>query len=145
MMKALPERSLSIMAQFILGLVFLYSGLLKISRQEEFLLLIKSSGLSSSLAEGILLRALPWLEFAIGSMLVLGLYVEKVAGLAVILLVSCAIAIGITATKGIVLNSGRFSLNLEVGNKMSAVWGIIREIGLALIGLYVIRGRKAHF
>lgn len=141
-MKQSVELGTRILLQLVLGFVFLYAGLQKISHQNEFLLIVKNYQLIPLNLERIFSLVLPWMEFTIGSMLVLGIYVKQAALIAILVLVTFSMVIGINIIRGISFSCGCFSLSLEKGSEFSSLWWIMRDLALAGIGVYIYGGKR---
>lgn len=109
------------------------------SHPNDFLLIIENYQLLPSNAEKILTYILPWLEFAVGSMFVLGIYVRPAAIITISMLLVFSLIIAVNVIRGISFSCGCFSLSLDKGGKMSAVWWIVRDIVLAIIAAFIYK------
>ena len=138
-MKPLIEFRIAMVFQFLLGFLFLYSGIQKISNPDDFLLIIENYHLLPPTAENIVTYLLPWLEFAVGSMFVLGIYVRPAAIILISMLLTFSLIIAVNVIRGISFSCGCFSLSLDKGGKMSAFWWIGRDIVLAIVAAFVYK------
>jgi uncharacterized membrane protein YphA (DoxX/SURF4 family) len=136
-------RWMGLVARLIVGVVWLWAGLLKVTEPEASVTAVRAYQLlPTTVADGIG-RVLPMLEVVVGVCLVLGL-LTRVAGV-VSALLQLAFIIGIASVwaRGISINCGCFG---DGGPDPDAIskypWEISRDIGLLLLSLLIAWVRR---
>jgi len=143
MKMAISSIGVSRFMQYILGGVFIFSGLQKISNLNGFLLVVKNYKLLPASAENWIAIILPWIEFIIGSLLLLGIYIRHSALSAFMILILFILVITINIVRGIEFSCGCFSLSLEKSNKITTIGWLLRDFILLLMSGYVYwNGKK---
>jgi len=101
---------LAVLFRFIVGGIFLVSGLAKIADPVRFLLTLREFQLLPGMLESFLAVYLPWLEFLLGLCIVLGILHRTSALLIAGLNGFFIVAIGSVMARGIVVDCGCFGL-----------------------------------
>jgi uncharacterized membrane protein YphA (DoxX/SURF4 family) len=132
----------SMIFQFILGIVFIFSGLKKIANPDAFLIIVHNYRLLPNEVANILAKTLPWIEFIFGSLMLLGIYVKQSAFAISLLLFIFIFAISINVLRGIDFSCGCFSLDMAKSSRTNAVWWIFRDIILLMFGTLIFFSQK---
>lgn len=111
---------------------------------DAFLAIVRNYKLLPAGAENIVALSLPWIEFILGSFLILGFLVRQSAIAVSFLLLVFIVAILVNTLRGVNFSCGCFSLSLEKTNRTSAIWWIIRDIGLIFSGLTLVICQRAY-
>jgi uncharacterized membrane protein YphA (DoxX/SURF4 family) len=132
---------LAVLFRFVVGGIFLISGLAKIADPVRFLLTLREFQLLPGALESFLAVCLPWLEFLLGMCMVLGI-LHRTASLMIAGLNGFfIIAIGSVMARGIVVDCGCFGLLADVLHLPDLADGkaIIRNLVLMGMCLQVFR------
>lgn len=132
---------LAVLFRFVVGGIFLISGLAKIADPVRFLLTLREFQLLPGTLESFLAVCLPWLEFLLGMCMVLGI-LHRTASLMIAGLNGFFIvAIGSVMARGIVVDCGCFGLLADVLHLPDLADGkaIIRNLVLMGMCLHVFR------
>lgn len=135
----------AVVLQFILGFLFIYSGLQKLSDTDTFLIIVKGYRLIPVSLTSLMAYVLPWIEFGLGSMLFLGLFIRFSALSLGSLLSVFIIAIAANLIRGIDFSCGCFSLDLAKNSAQKAVLWLARDAALLItccIILYLERSSR---
>ena len=135
MKKVLSNKYLLLIFRIILGLIFIYSGILKIIDVQGFSDSIFNYKLLPDLIVNILAVLLPWIELTAGLLLTLGICVKENAFIINILLAVFIIAITINLLRGLDINCGCFGT--ENGTKIGFTKLIENSI-LFCIGIFLM-------
>ena len=106
--KILSNQYLLILLRIILGLVFIYSGFVKIIDTSGFSNSIYNYKLMPDLLINFLAIVLPWIELIAGLLLILGITIKENALIINSLLIVFIIAIVINLFRGLDINCGCF-------------------------------------
>jgi hypothetical protein len=142
MKRILNKRKLLLFFQLILGFVFLFSGLKKIVNPGAFVEIVRNYKLLPDWGVNIFATVLPWMEFTLGSVMMLGLYIKQSAIAIVLLLLMFISAILINVLRGLDFSCGCFSLVPAKGSRVAALWWIFRDIVLLGFGILVYRNEN---
>jgi uncharacterized membrane protein YphA (DoxX/SURF4 family) len=134
---------LSVFVQLALGLIFVYSGFSKIMNMDAFLTIVRNYELLPADAEKIVAFSVPWIEFILGSFLLLGIIIKKSAIALSFLLIVFMIAMLVNIFRGNDFSCGCFSLSLEKRSGTPAMWWIVRDIGILLFCSILIINKRA--
>jgi putative oxidoreductase len=134
-------------SRWLLGGIFILSGLAKITDPERFLLTLREFRLLSKGMEIILVLYLPWLEFVLGLSLFVGILYRTSALLVAGLNALFAIAIGSLLARGIEVDCGCFGLVADVLHLPDmADWKAIgRNLFFIGMALFIARSEKSIF
>jgi uncharacterized membrane protein YphA (DoxX/SURF4 family) len=145
-MRKLNERFqpvITLLARLILGGVLLVAGGLKVFKPAESANAVAAYKLMPTELAHLIGYALPWLEVAIGLLLIIGLLVRPAAVLSGLIMIVFIGAIASVWARGMLIDCGCFggggeidpSLASEV--RMNYLIEIMRDLGLALVALYL--------
>jgi uncharacterized membrane protein YphA (DoxX/SURF4 family) len=145
-MRKLNERFqpvVTLLARLILGGVLLVAGGLKVFKPAESANAVAAYKLMPTELAHLIGYALPWLEVAIGLLLIIGLLVRPAAVLSGLIMIVFIGAIASVWARGMLIDCGCFggggeidpSLASEV--RMNYFIEIMRDLGLALAALYL--------
>jgi uncharacterized membrane protein YphA (DoxX/SURF4 family) len=145
-MKKLNDRFqpvITLLARLILGGVLLVAGGLKVFKPTESANAVAAYKLMPSELAHLIGYALPWLEVAIGLLLIIGFMVRPAAVLSGLIMIVFIGAIASVWARGMLIDCGCFggggeidpSLASEV--RMDYFIEIMRDLGLALAALYL--------
>jgi uncharacterized membrane protein YphA (DoxX/SURF4 family) len=145
-MRKLNERFqpvVTLLARLILGGVLLVAGGLKVFKPAESANAVAAYKLMPTELAHLIGYALPWLEVAIGLLLITGLLVRPAAVLSGLIMIVFIGAIASVWARGMLIDCGCFggggeidpSLASEV--RMNYFIEIMRDLGLALAALYL--------
>ncbi len=132
-----------LLARLVVGGVWLWAGLLKISDPEASVTAVRGYQLLPAGVAEVVGRSLPTIEVALGAVLVLGLF-HRAAG-AVSALLQLAFVVGIASVwaRGIAINCGCFG---DGGPNPDAFgqypWEIARDTGLLAASLLLVLLRR---
>jgi uncharacterized membrane protein YphA (DoxX/SURF4 family) len=145
-MRKLNERFqpvITLLARLILGGVLLAAGGLKVFKPTESANAVAAYKLMPTELAHLIGYALPWLEVAIGLLLIIGFMVRPAAVLSGLIMIVFIGAIASVWARGMLIDCGCFggggeidpSLASEV--RMNYFIEIMRDLGLALTALYL--------
>ena len=125
--------------RWILGLIFIWTGTVKILNPEDFL--VSLYGYEVALPE-IVLRlttvVLPWVELLCGLAILFGIWIESVLLLLSSLLVVFILATGQAWARGLEISCGCFGTSLEETTFLGSVsFAFFRAIVLLIVALYL--------
>ena len=98
----------SLLFRILLGLIFLFAGIAKISDPVRFIFTLREFNLFSEAVIPFMALYLPWLEFILGLFLILGLLYRASAFLLACLNTMFAIAILTVVVRGMEIDCGCF-------------------------------------
>jgi uncharacterized membrane protein YphA (DoxX/SURF4 family) len=126
-----------LLLRIALGLLFIWSGAQKILLPHEFLVSVSAYEMLGPGLSLFVAAVLPWLELAIGILLVSGAFVAGALTITIALLAGFAGAVSIALYKGLSISCGCFTLASEP-SPMSG-WTLLRTLlVLAIaIGLFI--------
>jgi putative oxidoreductase len=136
----LGNRLLQVLARLILGGVFIYAGLSKIGSSAEFARIVANYGILPESLAVYFAFVLPWIETALGLLLVIGLGIKKAALALSLLLVVFAAAVLIRSLSGAAGGCGCFSLKSSGADSIFLIIG--RDLGLLACGVYLFFSAK---
>jgi uncharacterized membrane protein YphA (DoxX/SURF4 family) len=116
-------RKLELPARLLLGGVLLYAGFSKLNDGWRFAEAIANYRLLPAQANQILALTLPWLEVALGLLLILGLWLRAAAGLSALLFFAFAAAVAAALARNLDISCGCFGTGgaSQVGIKTLAL------------------------
>jgi putative oxidoreductase len=106
--KSLGHRYLLFFTRLVLGFIFVYASIEKISQPEEFARAIANYHLLPTAAVNLAAVILPWVELLVGLFLILGLLTRASSLLTISLLGLFTIAIAISLARGLDISCGCF-------------------------------------
>jgi len=137
----LGSRLLQVLARLILGGVFIYAGLSKIGSPAEFARIVANYRILPESLAVYFAFVLPWIETALGLLLVIGLGVRKTALALSSLLVVFAAAVLIKFLSGAAGGCGCFSVKSSGADSIFLIIG--RDLGLLACGAYLFFSRPS--
>ncbi len=108
MTKFLTNKYLLFAIRLILGALFIYSALTKITDVEYFAKSLYNYRLLPEETLNFFALIIPWLEFVVGLLLIAGIYVRESALLGTILMIIFIAAVGIALARGLDIECGCF-------------------------------------
>jgi len=104
------KRSIITASRYVLGLVFIYASIEKIAFPGEFTAIIKEYRLIPEQYAPVVAYILPWLEIALGILLIAGLFIKESAAVISGLLLVFMISLIMKSRDGFVDNCGCFGI-----------------------------------
>jgi putative oxidoreductase len=136
MVKLLTSPLLSAIFRWILGLVFIYAGIHKITDPAAFSEAIYNYKLFPEILINPLAVWLPWLELLAGLSLIAGIWIKGGALILSVLSLAFAVAVGTALFRGLDISCGCFSLN-ESGERIQWTY-IAQDLGLLVMGIQIL-------
>ena len=134
---------ITLLFRLILGGVLFVAGAVKVSDPYGSATSVRAYQMLPVDLANLLGFTLPFIEIVIGAFLIAGVWVRVMASAGAILMVAFIIAIGQAWARGISLDCGCFGkgglLDTEELPTLSYTLEILRDIGLAAIGIYLYR------
>jgi len=138
MKKAQPW--IGLLARLILGGVLLVAGYLKAFSPDKSMMAVRAYELLPIWLANVLGIILPWLEIGAGLLLILGVAVRYASIFGSALMVLFIIAIAQAWARGLSIDCGCFGGGGTIDpSKTKYLEEILRDTGLALLGLYLLR------
>ena len=138
MKKAQPW--IGLLARLGLGGVLLYAGYLKAFSPEKSMMAVRAYALLPIWLANIFGIVLPWLEIGAGVLLIIGLAVRYMAIFGSTLMIAFVIAISQAWARGLSIDCGCFGDGGAIDpSQTKYLETILRDIGFALLGFYLIR------
>ncbi|MFZ3121875.1 MAG: MauE/DoxX family redox-associated membrane protein [Thermodesulfovibrionales bacterium] len=134
----------SLLFRILLGLIFLFAGLAKISDPVRFMLTLREFGLFPETVIPFLTLYLPWLEFVLGLFLMIGLLYRPSAFLLACLNTLFGIAILTVIVRGMEIDCGCFGLLADILKipDMADMKAVIRNIIFIGMCLYIFFAKR---
>jgi uncharacterized membrane protein YphA (DoxX/SURF4 family) len=138
MKKAQPW--IGLLARLGLGGVLLYAGYLKAFTPDKSMMAVRAYELLPIWLANAFGIILPWLEMGAGLLLIIGVAVRYAAIFGAVLMVAFIIAIAQAWARGLSIDCGCFGDGGAVDpSETKYLESILRDIGFALLGFYLIR------
>jgi uncharacterized membrane protein YphA (DoxX/SURF4 family) len=138
MKKAQPW--IGLLARLILGGVLLVAGYLKAFSPDKSMMAVRAYELLPIWLANVLGIILPWLEIGAGLLLILGVAIRYASIFGSALMVLFIIAIAQAWARGLSIDCGCFGGGGTIDpSKTKYLEEILRDTGLALLGLYLLR------
>ena len=138
MKKAQPW--IGLLARVGLGGVLLYAGYLKAFTPDKSMMAVRAYELLPIWLANAFGIILPWLEMGAGLLLIVGVAVRYAAIFGAVLMVAFIIAIAQAWARGLSIDCGCFGDGGAVDpSETKYLESILRDIGFALLGFYLIR------
>jgi uncharacterized membrane protein YphA (DoxX/SURF4 family) len=135
--KLLASPLLQVLARLVLGGIFIYASLDKISQPQQFARVLESYKILPLALISLPALILPWVELFAGICLVSGLCVRSAAMLLSALLVFFILALGVNVIRGITrISCGCFSNS--IGDSENIYVLIVRDLLIMIPGLLII-------
>jgi putative oxidoreductase len=132
----LSNKYLLLLFRIILGFVFIYAGILKISDPAGFSDSINNYKLLPLSFVNFFAITLPWVEFVAGLFLIFGVSVKENSFIISVMLIVFLLAIGISLIRGLNIECGCFgtSSGTEVG-----LFKLVENLILLIISYFLIK------
>lgn len=144
MKKYLPW--LGLLARLVLGGVLLLAGYLKAFTPDKSQMAVRAYEILPIPVANFLGIILPWLEIGAGLLLIVGLGIRYVSIFGTVLMLIFVIAISQAWARGLSIDCGCFGGGGKVApGETKYVSEILRDLGLAALGIYLIRYPKTRF
>jgi uncharacterized membrane protein YphA (DoxX/SURF4 family) len=138
MKKAQPW--IGLLVRLGLGGVLLYAGYLKAFTPDKSMMAVRAYELLPIWLANAFGIILPWLEMGAGLLLIVGIAVRYAAIFGAVLMVAFIIAIAQAWARGLSIDCGCFGDGGAVDpSETKYLESILRDIGFALLGFYLIR------
>ncbi len=136
LISVVTDKRVVLLFRLILGVTFIYASLDKIAHPEQFARIVYNYKILPQFLINIFAVTLPWVEFIVGFLLILGIFTESASTLACFLFVIFIIVTSINIFRGIDLNCGCFSTD-PAGKKEGATL-LIKDFIFLYLGIMVI-------
>ena len=144
-MKYLLTGPIILFARVVLGGVFIFASLDKISNPEAFATAISNYHVLPFGLENLLALILPWLEFLAGVCIIAGIMVDGAAIMIIIMNIVFIVAISQALARGISIECGCFSVSSpETGDNIGLIT-IIRDFGYLILAFLVFYRQQKQF
>ena len=144
-MKYLLTGPIILFARVVLGGVFIFASLDKISNPEAFATAISNYHVLPFGLENLLALILPWLEFLAGVCIIAGIMVDGAAIMIIIMNIVFILAISQALARGISIECGCFSVSSpETGDNIGLIT-IIRDFGYLILAFLVFYRQQKQF
>jgi len=138
MKKAQPW--IGLLVRLGLGGVLLYAGYLKAFTPDKSMMAVRAYELLPIWLANIFGVVLPWLEIGAGVLLIIGIAIRYVAIFGSALMITFVIAISQAWARGLSIDCGCFGDGGAIDpSQTKYLETILRDIGFALLGFYLIR------
>ena len=137
----------SLLFRILLGLIFLFAGIAKISDPVRFIFTLREFNLFSEAVIPFMALYLPWLEFILGLFLILGLLYRASAFLLACLNTMFAIAILTVVVRGMEIDCGCFGMLADILKipDSADIKAVIRNVIFIGISVYIFIVKKTLF
>ena len=137
---------IGLLARLILGGVLLIAGYLKAFSPDKSMMAVRAYELLPIWLANVLGIVLPWLEIGAGLLLIIGVAIRYAAIFGYFLLAIFIIAIAQAWARGLSIDCGCFGGGGTIDpSKTKYLEEILRDTGLALLGLYLLRYPVSKF
>jgi len=128
-----------LLARLGLASIWLISGILKAADPRQTLVAVRGYRIFPESLVGVVAAALPYLEIALGLLLLVGLATRLAAVLAAVVLVAFIAGVISAAARGLSIDCGCFGGGGDVGAGQTAYTAeILRDVGFLLLAGYLI-------
>jgi putative oxidoreductase len=134
--KILNNKYLLLIIRLVLGFIFIYAAVTKISDPEGFSQAIYNYKLLPLFLVNIFAILLPWIELSAGVLLIFGISVKENSAIISGLLIVFIIAVLISLFRGLDINCGCFG---TVNGSKVGLQKILENIGLLVLGFILIK------
>ena len=127
-----------LLARLTLAAVLLVSGAIKATDARETLVAVRAYQLVPESMVGLVAAVMPYLELALGLLLLVGLATRLAAVLSAVVLVIFIAAVASAAARGLSIDCGCFGGGGEVEPGQTAYTAeILRDVGLLVLAVYL--------
>lgn len=140
-----PRYLINFLVRCVLGAVFLYAGIGKIIHPEVFGQAIYRYQLLPDLLVSLTAIILPWVELALGLLLIFGLWIPGTVFLCNVLLAVFLGLLVVTIMRGMDIDCGCFVVSREPESQTSLWWEVLRDAvfqGLAIYLFFQTKGGR---
>jgi uncharacterized membrane protein YphA (DoxX/SURF4 family) len=130
------NKYLLLLLRLLLGFVFIYAAVAKISDPLSFSKAIYNYKLMPDVFINFLALSISWIELVAGVLLLFGISVKENSAILSGLLLVFIFAIGISVARGLNIDCGCFG---TAGGTKVGILKILENIGLLLVGLVLIK------
>lgn len=131
---------LSVVARCVVGVVWVFAGLLKLSDPAQSVRAVRAYEILPETLVPSVGYALPALEVAVGVLMIAGLGLRVVSSVSLLLLVAFVVGIASAWARGLRIECGCFGGGGQVANATSSYpWDIARDIGLGALSALLAR------
>ncbi len=141
--KILHNDYLALVLRVFMGVVFVYASVDKIVEPSQFARIIYNYHLLPGSLINLLAILMPWVEIICGIALIFGIQKKGSLLLINLMLVVFMVAIGINLLRNVDLECGCFSVSSK--SKSHALGLLLRDVGLLVIGIYLMINRSVRF
>lgn len=141
--KFLHNDYFSLIVRLVVGLIFIYASIDKISNSAQFARIIYNYHLLPGELVNLWALTLPWVEMICGILLVAGIYKEGSVLILNVLVLTFILAVGINLFRGVDLECGCFTVSSRA--KGSTLNLLMRDIGLLVLTIYLFFNRSRRF
>ena len=135
MLKKIADNAFAVLlARLILGFMFILVGVGKIAGAEHFAKEIGNYRMLPEMLVNIMAITLPWIELAVGIMILYGIRLKANAALAAGLLLVFIIAVGTAWGRGLNINCGCYS---NIAQQTVGLPKILENLGLMLLAAII--------
>ena len=134
-----------LLARLILGGIFIFASLDKISNPDAFAMAIGNYHVMPFGLENLLALILPWLELLSGIFIIAGIMVDGAAIMIIMMNMLFIIAISQALARGISIECGCFSVSSSGEGDNIGLITVIRDIGYLTLAFLVFYRQKYQF
>lgn len=134
---------LALAARLYLGVVFLMACVHKIAHPDVFALDIAAYDFLPTALVNAFALTLPWVELAVGLMLVVGFRVRAAALLVAVMMLAFIIALASALARNLDLSCGCFAPGVGEADPISG-WTLVRDTTWLVLALYVLAFDRAR-
>jgi uncharacterized membrane protein YphA (DoxX/SURF4 family) len=145
MLKRLDKKlAVALLARMLLGGVFIYAGVDKILRPDDFAGAVANYRILPDLLVNLVAVTLPLLELFLGGFLILGIWVPGAALTCNVLLGIFSLALAFNLLRGLDIDCGCFRISLEGAPRASMMMSLLRDCALLGLGIYLLSQQLAE-
>lgn len=124
------------LARIILGLIFVYSGVVKIAEAQLFVMAVENYRLLPDFLAPFMAVILPWVELVAGVILLGGVRALPAVTLINLMLLVFIAALSISYARGLNIDCGCFNVNIT-DSKHSLLEAIWRDLAFLTLGVWI--------
>jgi hypothetical protein len=128
---------LSFGARFVLGFIFVYASIDKILHPAAFAETIYNYQILPDVLINVTAIVLPWLEFLIGSLLILGLWMPGAVFTCNALLLLFFVTVLFNLARGLDIDCGCFTASTDPSSGGHMLWYLFRDGFFLFLGFYL--------
>ncbi|XVX21850.1 MauE/DoxX family redox-associated membrane protein [Actinomycetota bacterium] len=141
------RETIGLLARLIVGVVLLVAGALKVAHPLDSARAVMAYEIFPWEISRIIGYALPMFEIILGLLLIAGLFTRAAAVIASLVWLAFIIGIASAWVRGLQIDCGCFGGGgaLAAGEKPNYFWEEVRDIGLLLLSLWLVRWPRTKF